>query len=122
MAKYFSASKVAFYDDVIVGIDRMPEDALLIPDADYNDFMAKQAEGFVIVAGPDGYPALIKQTGDGCSGQVHEFVTASEDVLGHVKIGKNVNVTADGTISVELSKDVGEMRDRDATKPTYGLA
>lgn len=121
MAKYFSASKVAFYDDAIVPVDRMPEDALLVPDADYNDFMAKQSEGFVIVAGPDGYPALIKQTGDSCSGLVHEFITASEAVLGHVKIGKNVNVTEDGAISVELSKDVGDARDRDASKPTYGL-
>ena len=37
-------------------------------------------------------------------------------------IGKNVNVATDGTISVKLFSDVGDMRERSAKKPTYGLA
>ena len=51
----------------------------------------------------------------------HEVIYATKTKPGHVKIGKNINVQADGTISVELSQNVGEQRERDATKPTYGL-
>ena len=47
---------------------------------------------------------------------------ATADKLGHVKIGKNVDVEADGTISVNLSKDVGGQRDRAPEKPNYGLS
>lgn len=121
MAKYFSASHVAFYDDAILKLDQMPEDVVEIELAEYNDFMAKQCEGFVIVAGANGYPELLKQNGDACTCLAHELQTATRQALGHVKIGHNVNVTEDGTISVELAKDVGEVRDRDASKPTYGL-
>lgn len=121
MAKYFSASQVAFYDDAIISIDRMPDDVVEIALSSYNDFMAKQCDGYVIVAGADGYPALIKQSGDECTCLAHELQAATTLALGHVKIGHNVNVTEDGTISVELSKDVGDVRDRDASKPTYGL-
>lgn len=121
MAKYFSASHVAFYDDAIIKLDQMPDDVVEIELAEYNDFMAKQCEGFVIVAGANGYPELLKQTGNACTCLAHELQTATSQALGHVKIGKNVNVMEDGTISVELAKDVGEARDRDASKPTYGL-
>ena len=122
MAKYFSASKVAFYDDVITPLGLLPEDALLLSDDDYEAFMAKQNEGFVIVAGSNGYPDVIKQTRAECSALVHDLLVATPKVLGHVRIGKNVNVATDGTISVELFNDVGDMRDRSAKKPTYGLA
>jgi hypothetical protein len=52
----------------------------------------------------------------------HEKAAATADKLGHVKIGKNVDVAADGTISVNLSKDVGAARDRAPEKPDYGLS
>ena len=122
MAKYFSASKVAFYDDAVTPLGLLPEDALLLSDDDYKTFMAQQNEGFVIVAGSDGYPAVIKQTRPECSALKHDLLVATPEVLGHVKIGKNVKVTTEGTISVELFSDVGDMRERNATKPTYGLA
>ncbi len=63
MAKYFSASNVAFYDDVLIPLEQLPEDALRLSDGDYEAIMAKQNEGFVIVAGGNGYPAVIEQTG-----------------------------------------------------------
>ena len=91
-------------------------------DDDYEAIMAKQNEGFVIVAGSNGYPAVIKQTGAKCSALKHDLLVATPEVLGHVRIGKNVNVATDGTISVELFNDVGDMRDRSAINPTYGLA
>ena len=121
MAKYFSASKVAFYDDVVTPLGLLPEDALLMSDDDYEAIMAKQNEGFVIVAGSDGYPAVIKQTRAECSALVHDLLVATPEVLGHVKIGKNINVGGDGSISVELFNDVGAMRNRDTSKPNYGL-
>ena len=121
MAKYFSASKVAFYDDVITPLGLLPEDALRLSDDEYEAFMAKQNEGFVIVAGSNGYPDVIKQTGEKCSALKHDLLVAAPDVLGHVKIGKNINVGGDGSISVELFNDVGEMRNRDTSKPNYGL-
>ena len=122
MAKYFSALKVAFYDDVVTPLGLLPEDALLLSDDEYQAIMTKQNEGFVIVAGSDGYPAVIKQTRAECSALEHDLLVATPEVLGHVRIGKNVNVATDGTISVELFNDVGDMRQRAATKPTYGLA
>lgn len=122
MAKYFSASKVAFYDDVLTPSGLLPEDALRLSDDDYEAIMSKQNEGFVIVAGSDGYPAVIKQTRAECTALAHELLVATPEVLGHVKIGKNVNVATDGTISVKLFSDVGDMRERSAKKTTYGLA
>lgn len=122
MAKYFSASNIAFYDDVLIPLEQLPEDALRLSDGDYEAIMAKQNEGFVIVAGSNGYPAVIEQTGAECSALEHDLLVATPDVLGHVRIGKNVNVSGDGRISVELFNDVGESRERAATKPTYGLA
>ena len=122
MAKYFSASKVAFYDDAIFPLEKLPEDALLLADDAYQAFMTKQNEGYVIVSGSDGYPDVIKQTRAECSALAHDLLAATPSVLGHVKIGNNVNVATDGTISVELFSDVGDMRERSAKKPTYGLA
>ena len=122
MAKYFSASKVAFYDDVVTPLGLLPEDALRLSDDDYEAIIGKQNEGFVIVAGSDGYPAVIKQTRPECSSLEHDLLVATPEVLGHVRIGKNVNVATDGTISVKLFSDVGDMRERSAKKPTYGLA
>ena len=121
MAKYFSASKVAFYDDVVTPSGLLPEDAQRLSDDDYEAFMSKQNDGFVIVAGSDGYPAVIKQTRAECSALVHDLLVATPEVLGHVKIGKNINVGGDGSISVELFNDVGAMRNRDTSKPNYGL-
>ena len=122
MAKYFSASNVAFYDDDLTPLGQLPEDALRLSNGDYEAIMTKQNEGFVIVAGSNGYPAVIKQTRAECSALEHDLLVATPEVLGHVRIGKNVKVTTDGTISVELFNDVGDMRQRAATKPTYGLA
>ena len=122
MAKYFSASKVAFYDDVVTPLGLLPEDALLLSDDDYKTIMAQQNEGFVIVAGSNGYPTVIKQTRAECSALAHDLLVATPEVLGHVKIGKNVKVATDGTISIELFSNVGDMRERSAKKPTYGLA
>ena len=122
MAKYFSASKVAFYDDVVTPLGLLPEDALLLSDDEYQAIMTQQNEGFVIVAGSNGYPTVIKQTRAECSALAHDLLVATPEVLGHVKIGKNVKVATDGTISIELFSNVGDMRERSAKKPTYGLA
>lgn len=119
MAKYWSASKVAFYDDTIVsGVD-LPPDAVVIPDADYKNLMAKQDAGFVIVAGADGYPTAVAQSCGQCTCLKHELEIASSETLGHVRIGPSVKVAPDGTIDVGTA--VGDERDRDASKPNYGL-
>lgn len=51
----------------------------------------------------------------------HEAKLATDLRAGHVKIGENIHYKADGTIYVELFKEYGSQRNRDETKPTYGL-
>lgn len=51
----------------------------------------------------------------------HEAKLATDLRAGHVKIGKNIHYKADGTIFVELFKEYGSQRNRDDSKPTYGL-
>lgn len=121
MATYFSASKIAFYDDAILSVEKMPDDAVLMSDAAYREILAQQQAGFVIVAGADGYPTVIEQTTGDCTAIAHDLVVAAAGVLGHVKIGRHVNVSDDGTISVDLYNAVGKEREREASKPTYGL-
>ena len=121
MAKYFSATNIAFYDDAVVFLEHIPDDAVLISDALYREILAQQQAGFVIVAGPDGYPTVIEQTISEGTAIQHDIVVATGEVLGHVKIGRHVNVGDDGTISVDLYNAVGKEREREASKPTYGL-
>lgn len=51
----------------------------------------------------------------------HAAKTASKTAAGHVKVGLGISVDAAGTIAVDITKDVGEQRDRSTTKPSYGL-
>jgi hypothetical protein len=120
MAKYWSASKVAFYDDTIISEVSLPQDAVVIPEDDYKALMAQQDAGYVIVTGADGYPTAIAQTCGQCTCLQHDTVIASADALGHVKIGPSVKIAEDGTIDIGTA--FGEVRDRDASKPTYGLS
>lgn len=120
MAKYWSASKGAFYDDVIFSKVDLPQDAVVLPDADYKALMAQQDAGCVIVAGENGLPVAVAQTCAPCTCLVHERAIASAEMLGHVRIGPSVTIQSDGTIDV--GTPYGEQRDRSASKPSYGLA
>lgn len=119
MAKYWSASKLAFYDDMVIPVASLPEDAVLIAEADYKSLMAQQVAGYVIVAGSDGYPVAKEQTCGKCTCLQHDTVIATEETLGHVKIGATINLSDDGTI--DIGQAYGEARERDESKPTYGL-
>ena len=122
MAYYYSASQRAFYCTEIVSVDVMPADKVAVADDVYKSLMAAQNAGKLIRPGAGGTPEAVEQTGSAASGIVHEMTPATADKLGHVKIGKNVDVEAVGTISVNLSKDVGGQRDRAPEKPNYGLS
>ena len=121
MAYYYSASQRAFYCTEIVSVDVMPADKAVADEA-YKSLMAAQNAGKLIRPGAGGAPEAVDQTGAAATGIVHELTAATADKLGHIKIGKNVDVAADGTISVNLSKDVGDQRDRTPEKPDYGLS
>lgn len=121
MAYYYSASQRAFYCTEIVSVDVMPADKVAVTDEAYKSLMAAQNAGKLIRPGAGGVPEAVDQTGASATGIVHELTPATAEKLGHIKIGKNVDVESDGTISVNLSKDVGDQRDRAPEKPDYGL-
>lgn len=121
MAYYYSASQRAFYCTEIVSVDVMPADKVAVTDESYRTLMAAQNAGKLIRPGAGGVPEAVDQAGAIATGIVHELTPATAENLGHVKIGKNVDVGSDGTISVNLSKDVGVQRDRAPDKPNYGL-
>lgn len=122
MAFYYSASNRAFYCSDIVSVDVMPADKVAVDDEAYKALMAAQNEGKVIRPGAGGAPEAVEQGGSTATGITHELTAATAKKLGHIKIGKNVDVEVDGTISVNLSKDIGDQRDRAPEKPDYGLS
>lgn len=122
MAYYYSASQRAFYCTEIVSVDVMPADKVAVADEAYKSLMAAQNAGKLIRPGAGGAPEAVDQAGASATGIVHELTPATAEKLGHIKVGKNVDVEADGTISVNLSKDVGDQRDRAPEKPDYGLS
>lgn len=122
MAYYYSASQRAFYGTEIVSVDVMPADKVAVADEAYKSLMAAQNAGKLIRPGAGGAPEAVDQTGAAATGIVHELTPATAEKLGHIKVGKNVDVEPDGTISVNLSKDVGVPRDRAPEKPDYGLS
>lgn len=101
MAKYWSASKLAFYDDTVISEVNLPQDAVVIPDDDYQTLMAQQDAGRVIVAGDDGYPTTIEQTCGQCTCLQHDTVIASAEALGHIKVGDGLEVSEDGTLKAQ---------------------
>lgn len=114
MAKYFSASTVAFYDTDIIDSNNLPEDSVLITDDVYTDLMSQQCGGGVIVAGTDGYPVVMDQICQPCTCIAHDKTIATSEQLGHVKVGEGISVTEDGTISVQdgvggSSRNIGEL-------------
>ena len=98
--KYYSATTNAFYDDAIIATSQMPEDAVVVPDEEFAELMAQQQAGCVIVADTDGTPTYMQQTCGQCTCISHDIVKATNSVLGHVKVGSNIDIAADGTISV----------------------
>lgn len=103
MAKYFSAERCAFFDTDIFDATSLPQDAVLVSDADYVELMAKQDQGFKIVPGAGGAPEAISQTCGTCSNVEHEEKIASSTELGHVKLGDGVHIDEDGAIYGFLS-------------------
>lgn len=103
MAYYYSASQRAFYCTEIVSVDVMPADKVAVADEAYKSLMAAQNAGKLILPGAGGAPEAVDQAGGAATGITHELTAATADKLGHVKIGDGVNVTQDGTISVDTS-------------------
>lgn len=101
MAYYYSASNRAFYCSDIVSVDVMPADKVAVTDEAYKALMAAQNAGKLIRPGAGGAPEAVDQPGGAATGITHEVTAATADTLGHVKIGAGVNVTKDGTISVD---------------------
>lgn len=101
MAYYYSASNRAFYCTEIVSVDVMPADKVAVSDEAYKSLMAAQNAGKLIRPGAGGVPEAVDQPGGAATGITHEVTAATADTLGHVKIGSGVNVTQDGTISVD---------------------
>ena len=101
MAYYYSASQRAFYCSDIVSVDGMPADKMAVTDEAYKALMAAQNAGKLIRPGAGGAPEAVDQAGGAATGITHELIAATTDKLGHVKIGAGVNVTQDGTISVD---------------------
>lgn len=101
MAYYYSASNRAFYSTEIVSVDVMPADKVPVSDEVYKSLMAAQNAGKLIRPGVGGAPEAVEQAGGAATGITHELTAATADTLGHVKIGAGVNVTQDGTISVD---------------------
>lgn len=101
MAKYFSASTVAFYDTDIIDSNNLPEDSVLLTDEEYADLMAQQCAGYVIVAGTDGRPVAMQQICEPCSCLEHDETIATAEKLGHIKIGSGLTVEEDGTVSAQ---------------------
>ena len=95
MAYYYSASQRAFYCTEIVSVDVMPADKVAVADEAYKSLMAAQNAGKLIRPGAGGAPEAVDQTGAAATGIVHELTAATADKLGHIKIGKNVDVAAD---------------------------
>lgn len=101
MAYYYSASNRAFYCTEIASVDVMPADKVAVSDEAYKSLMAAQNAGKLIRPGAGGVPEAVDQPGGAATGITHEVTAATADTLGHVKIGAGVNVTKDGTISVD---------------------
>lgn len=101
MAYYYSASQRAFYCTEIASVDVMPADKVAVSDEAYKSLMAAQNAGKLIRPGAGGVPEAVDQPGGAATGITHEVTAATADTLGHVKIGAGVNVTKDGTISVD---------------------
>lgn len=101
MAYYYSASQRAFYCTEIVSVDVMPADKVAVSEETYKSLMAAQNAGKLIRPGAGGAPEAVDQAGGAATGITHELTAATADTLGHVKIGAGVNVTQDGTISVD---------------------
>lgn len=101
MAYYYSASQRAFYCTEIASVDVMPADKVAVSDEAYKSLMAAQNAGKLIRPGAGGVPEAVDQPGGAANGITHEVTAATADTLGHVKIGAGVNVTKDGTISVD---------------------
>nr|DAH50787.1 MAG TPA: Lower baseplate protein N-terminal domain [Caudoviricetes sp.] len=101
--KYYSATNNAFYDDSIIAAEQMPEDAVIVPDEEFAELMAKQQEGYVIVADTDGTPTYMQQSCGQCTNIAHDLVKASSSTLGHVKVdGTNVAVNESGEITLPV--------------------
>ena len=89
MAIYYAGSTNAFYDSNVFNVNDMPEDRVGITQERYNELMASQCGGKVIVAGSDGYPTVLTQTCGTCTKTIY----AEDDDVVH----KTGNETIQGT-------------------------
>lgn len=61
MAFYFCGEKCSFYDSSIYPEDKIPENVVELKEEDYQDFLSKQANGYLILADEEGQPYAVKQ-------------------------------------------------------------
>jgi hypothetical protein len=67
MTIYYSATTNAFYDSQVYNVNNIPEDKVAVSASTYNNLMAQQCAGRVIVAAADGTPTTIAQTCGSCT-------------------------------------------------------
>lgn len=61
MAFYFCGENCSFYDSLIYPEDKIPENVVELKEEDYQDFLSKQANGYLILADEEGQPYAVKQ-------------------------------------------------------------
>jgi len=61
MAFYFCGENCSFYDSLIYPEDKIPENVVELKEEDYQDFLSKQAKGYLILADEEGQPYAVKQ-------------------------------------------------------------
>lgn len=61
MAFYFCGENCSFYDSLIYPEDKIPENVVELKEEDYQDFLSKQANGYLILADEEGLPYAVKQ-------------------------------------------------------------
>lgn len=68
MAFYFCGENCSFYDSLIYPEDKIPENVVELKEEDYQDFLSKQANGYLILADEEGQPYAVKQGCRDCDG------------------------------------------------------
>lgn len=101
MTIYFSATTCSFYNTDVYPENNLPEDCVIVEESVYQNLMAQQNAGYVIVADSDGNPSVMSQSCGSCNCTVHEKTVASAEHLGHVKIdGEKVSLNENGELNL----------------------
>lgn len=103
MSFYYSASERAFFSSDVMSVEAMPYDKVEVVADVYRALIADQNAGKVIQPGAGGAPEAVEQSLSEATGMTYDLPAATSEKLGLVKIGEGVNVSQDGTISVDTA-------------------